>query len=363
MSDQFTWTDDRIDKLHNLRANTDDTWDQIGERFGVTGNAARKAYKRHLEDRVDNIQRQERRADNMREVFDDIEWPEDPDWREFVDIYEEINNLHERFDPIDETVTVDFSDVDEPIAVVSASDLHMGGGFTSHRAIKETMEYILEHDQLKVGITGDAIEGFIPGVKPAETTEQQAGSVKSQIQALESLVNELHENDSLLWMSSGEHDGRWFEQEVGFNPIKKLVEDKIPYFTGRGLIKLKVGSQEYFVMANHNERFSSQWSDTHGARRAYEQFFPADVVITCHTHQPEWRVFWHYQELRAAGLGVGGKSILVQNGTYKTGPDGYTIRSWNRGIIGVPTVVFMNDEDDKEVFEGPRKAMRYINGA
>jgi hypothetical protein len=141
-----------------------------------------------------------------------------------------------------------------------------------------------------------------------------------------------------------------------------MVHHQIPYFTGRGLVKMLVGDQEYYILANHGERAQSQWNLAHPSRRAYERFFPADVVITGHKHKPSFQMFTHYEELRRAGINLGGRAWLVVNGTFKTGPDPYTIRSWNRGVIGVPTMVFASDSHEVDVLESPSKAMAYMKG-
>ena len=81
-----------------------------------------------------------------------------------------------------------------------------------------------------------------------------------------------------------------------------------------------------------------------------------------HTHKPAFMMDWHYEMLREAGLNIGGKHWLVQNGTYKTGPDVYSIRGWSKGVIGVPTLVFSPDQHDVDCFETPLKAVNYMKG-
>lgn len=293
--------------------------------------------------------------------FENYEWPEQVGWREHFDAFQKALDLCEREDPFVEHFTISI-DADRPIAIVSASDLHLGGGFTDHAAIRRTFEYILDTDGLYVALTGDTIEGFIPGVKPAETIEQQISTVKQQLWAAESLVQELVESNKLLWLGWGDHDAKWFEQTIGINIVREMFKHDVPYLMGRAVVRLAIGSQEYFVLANHAERGRSRNTATAAGRQAYESFFPADIVISGHTHKPEFRRFEHYTELREAGLNLGGKSWIVQNGTFKTGPDPYTIRTWNRGVLGVPTMVFQPDCHDVDVFDTPEKAMQFIRG-
>jgi hypothetical protein len=198
-------------------------------------------------------------------------------------------------------------------------------------------------------------------MKSAETIEQMPSSVKAQLSALKSLVDELSRAQKLLWHSWGDHDAKWFEFQIGHNIVKQAIHSTTPYFTGRGIIKLELGQEVYYLVVNHSERFNSQWNKNHPQRRAYERFFPGDCIVTGHRHKPAFQVDWHYEQLREMGLRVGGKYILIAVGTFKDGPDPYSIRSWSKGVIGVPTVVFQPDRHDMDVFDSPAKAVRFLN--
>ena len=292
--------------------------------------------------------------------FPDMEWPEDIHWTEFFDTWEKVNKQHQAIDPIIETLTIDLSHVKRDISIVSASDLHLGGGFTNHRKLKETMQFIIKQPHMYLGLTGDSIEGFIPGDKPAETQEQMPSSVKAQRSAYRSLVRDL--DWKLLWMAWGDHDAKWYEQLIGENIIKQDFHDKIPYFQGRGIIRLLLGEEEYFIQCNHAEMARSQWNVNHPQRRAYEKYFPADVNISGHLHKPAFQMFHHYDMLREMGINLGGEAWLIQNGTFKTGPDVYTIRGWSRGVLGCPTIVFSSKGHDVTVLKTPEKAVRFLRG-
>jgi len=292
------------------------------------------------------------------------EWnkPERPNWREWLDLFERVNQMYVRSNAIVEYLTIDLSKLTTPMVLASASDLHMGSGFTNHRELRRTLEYILETPGLYVGVCGDSIEGFIPGTHGAATSEQMAGSVSAQLFAMESLVDEFTANGKLLYWTWGDHDAKWFEDRVGSNVVAMLLDRKVPYFSGRGLIKLLVGGQTYYLHINHAERYKSLLNATHPQRRMYELVFPADVSISGHLHKPAYHVEHFYDMAREFGLDFGGKAIFVQNGTFKTGPDAYTIRSWTRGIVGVPSLVFRPDYHEKDVFDSPWKAVQYVGG-
>lgn len=349
---------ERAQRLHE----EGNTWEDVASQVGATsGTAIRKAVYRH-EDKLGDGWQDESAPNVDTDIMPDFKDPEDVSWEDWCDALDEINDKHRALDPIQEKITVDLSGVSRPIAIAYMGDLHIGGGYTDHAALKGMVNYIKSTDGIYTALMGDEIEGFIPGAKTAETSDQMSASLKAQFSIFESLVTDLVDSGKLVSVSWGDHSGKWVESELGFNTLKSQIHDRTPYFTGRGLIRLLVGDARYFNLVNHSERFASQWSDTHAARRAHERFFPADVVATAHKHTPEWRTFYHYEQMQDAGLDVGGKAILLQTGSSKTGPDPYTIRRWKRGIFKVPTVVYWPDRRQKEVVESPRMAKALMDG-
>lgn len=351
-----------LQTIHELRS-LGASWSQVANATGLTLEAARAQYKRWRYRRVDATAEHPPAPapapTHVPPLFPDWQVPERPHWTEWLDLFDHVNKLFVRSNSYIEKLTIQF-DTSEPIAVASASDLHLGGGFTNHRELRATLEYVLETPGLYLGVCGDSIEGFLPGLHGAETTEQMAGSVGAQMFALESLVDDLTAAGKLLYWTWGDHDAKWFEDRVGLNVIKLLIDRKVPYFPGRGLTRFQLNGQEYFWHINHAERYRSLLNATHPQRRMYDLYFPADVTIAGHLHKPAYHVEHFYDVARELGLPFGGKAIFIQNGTFKTGPDVYTIRSWTRGIIGVPTVVLYPDRHDMDVFDSPLKAMQFV---
>jgi hypothetical protein len=345
------WSDEEVEQVVAWRGEGL-TYREIGERFDTTP----KAIERLWYNRGASVIAQQ-------PVFvEGYQWPEKVDWREWCDLWSHINEAEKRSDPINEGVTINLKKLDRPIAIAFAGDLHMGGGFTSHDAIKSTVEFILDTPDLYVSFCGDLFEGFLPKFRSAEAREQMPGSVKSQIQAYRSLLFELNRAGKLIAVSYGDHDAIWFETTIGFNPAKHAIHDRVPYFPGRGIIRLKLGKQEYFIVQNHRERNSSQWNKVHPSRRQFDKFFPGDVMVTGHTHSPSYQMDYQLQQAREAGLGVGGRVWYVVCGTYKDGPDIYSIRGWQRGVIGVPTVIFQPDRHETLCLPSPACAVKYMRG-
>ena len=346
------WTDEDVRQVVRLKDVEGLKWHEIGDIMGASMHAMRFLY-RNRGNEVDMTERPD--------FVEDYQWPDELDWREWCDLWSAMNDAEKKSDPINEGVTINLSNIDRPIAIAFAGDLHMGGGFTSHDAIKSTIEFILDTPDLYVSLCGDIFEGFLPKFYSAEAREQMPASVKSQIQAYRSLLRELNKAGKLIAVSYGDHDAQWFETSIGFNPAKHAIHDRVPYFPGRAIIKLKLGNQRYFIVQNHRERNTSQWNRVHPSRRQFDKF-PGDVMVTAHTHQPSFQMDYQLQQAREAGLGIGGKVWYVVCGTFKTGPDIYTIRSWQRGIIGVPTVIFQPDTHDTLCLPSPADAIAQIRG-
>jgi hypothetical protein len=60
-------------------------------------------------------------------------------------------------------------------------------------------------------------------------------------------------------------------------------------------------------------------------------------------------------------MGCGGQVILIRTGTYKS-DDLFSIRYWNAGVIGTPTVVMYGDEWKLIPFSTAELAVEFMNG-
>lgn len=346
------WTEDRIQELHEYKRQGL-SHREIADLYGVTRNTIKKAWRRY------------RDADTLPprpEFIENYRWPEDVGWREWCDHAERANQLEKRSDPVNQSLTINLRKTDRPVAICFAGDIHLGGGYTDHNLVRDSMEYLLETDDVYVSLCGDIFEGFLPSFRSAHAPAQMALSVKSQVNAYKSLLLELVAADKLIACSYGDHDAHWMESMLGYNPAKGAIHDSVPYFPGRGVIKLELGAETYYIVQNHREKNSSQWNRVHPSRRQYDKWFPGDVMVTAHTHSPAYMMDVQHPEARAAGLGMGGVVWYITTGTFKTGPDTYTIRGWRRGIFGTPTVLFWPDTHTTLCLPTPELAMAVVRG-
>ncbi|KKL87637.1 hypothetical protein LCGC14_1932750 [marine sediment metagenome] len=345
------WSDADLADVRARRAEGE-SWKSIADSYGVATNAPRCA-----------VQREEnrRKKESPTPVFEDWQEVEDVNWRELLDSATEKQDLWKRIDPRQEHLTISL-DTDTPIALAFSADLHTGGGFTNHQAIKKTLELILDTPNMYMSANGDMFEGFIPGEKSAETVEQQAMSLREQFAGNRSLVKEYAERGKLLYVMWGDHDAKWFEKLVGVNIVKMMTDREVPYFNQAATVNLKVGDESYLLFVNHSLPGRSMYNKNHAQGRAFREQVPADVIVSGHTHKPAIQWEYRYERMRELGYNLGGKVTYVQCGTFKTGPDPYSTRFWSRGIIGVPTLVFWPGEHRTHAFDNPEDAAIYLRG-
>lgn len=343
-----SWSEQELQSI-SRRREEGESWVDIGETYGLTGNAVNCAWRRRPKKKSPVPE------------FEDWQEVEDVDWREILDLASADQDLCKRIDPRQEHLTISL-DTDQPVALAFSADLHTGGGFSNHRAIKETLELILDTPNMYMSANGDMIEGFIPGEKSAETVEQMSLNMRQQFAANRSMVAEFVERRKLLYFMWSDHPDRWFEKLVGVNIMKLLTDRVVPYFNQAATVNLKVGDESYLLYVNHALKGHSMYNPTHSQGRAYREQVPADVIVSGHTHKPAIQWEYRYERLRELGYNLGGKVTYVQCGTFKTGPDPYTCRFWSRGIIGVPTLVFWPGEHRTHAFDNPEDAAIYLRG-
>ena len=344
-----TWNEEDLRSIGE-RHTEGETWGEIAESYGVNADVVRCAWRRRP-----------KKEQSPTPKFEDWDTPEDVDWRELLDSATAKQDLWKRIDPRQEHLTISL-DTDKPIALAFSADLHTGGGFTNHQAIKKTLELILDTPNMYMSANGDMFEGFIPGEKSAETVEQQAMSLREQFAGNRSLVKEFVEREKLLWWMWGDHDAKWFEKLIGVNVVKMMTDREVPYFNQAATVNLKVGDESYLLYVNHSLPGRSMYNKNHAQGRAFREQVPADVIVSGHTHKPAIQWEYRYEKMRELGYNLGGKVTYVQCGTFKTGPDPYSTRFWSRGIIGVPTLVFWPGEHRTHAFDNPEDAAIYLRG-
>ena len=252
-----------------------------------------------------------------------------------------------------------------PVPIVFAGDLHIGSPGTDYDQLQRDIDFIAANPELKLILAGDTVDNFGTGFKSAQPVLDQACSPKMQKMILTKVVERLSRNKSLLFSLWGNHEGR-DENTTGDNPFAAILSKAAPYFDGQGIVILLVGktratAQRYVLVLAHKPPSRSANDKLLGAKRLYASRAASDVVCTAHYHDPAITQDMHYTAARDAGLGYGGKRILLALGTYLR-EDVYSKRHWNGGSLGAPTVIFWPDQHRTEVTGTAEDALIYLRG-
>lgn len=318
------------------------TWDEVGEQAGLSGKAAANRYYRW----------KEKREREEEQVSIPIDLPDDFELYEALEIADRIQNLMDLVDPIVTCVDLEFPP--EPIAIMWTSCAHLGGRYTWHEKVRDTLDKIQLIDRLYVVLLGDEIEGFLPGFRDASAVSNQVLPVKVQIKMLSAYLKRWSDSGKCLFGCHSEHGGKWFEGQVGINPIKSEFQSaNTPFFDGKGIAKAKVGDEQYVLVAAHTFKGTSIYNPNHPQRRASLFDYPsADIVAMGGKHRYAIQNMSDRVDEYHAGLRASPKVWHIQVGTAKVGPDPYTIRGWQKGFFEWPvTVLYPDRHVIKQVFE------------
>ena len=277
------------------------------------------------------------------------------EWMEFAKTYSE---QKKKMDISQEVATVKI-DTDKPVSVCWSSDWHLGSSAVDYHAFDANMRYLLEQPDLYMGVVGDTIENIVK-FRNMLPVGQQIMNKGEQHEFLSAILDEvLHKMVCYSW---GNHDIEFDERTIGVSFVREILKQKkrIPFFNGKGLLRLQVGDQTYTHLIMHYGRFNSTLHPLHSAKRGYELDYPADVVVTAHTHQPAHEEAFRYDMARRAGDDFGGPVIFIRCGTYKTGSsDMYSNRLFGLGILGIPTVVYYPDKKKAVPFRVAEDAVKF----
>lgn len=242
-------------------------------------------------------------------------------------------------DPVKTHDSRDFQ-TDEPIAIMMAGCLQLGGRYTFHELVRQALDSVFDDPRFYYALFGDEIEGFISGsFAGASAVHEQALHPKLQIKLWQKMFNRIATRT--VFGCGSQHATIWMEKTGVVSPVKDTyVEKGITFFDGQGYYQAMVGDQVYQFAVAHEFPGMSIHNPTHAQRRALWQRYPmADVVAMADKHQYAVTHLEVYGNEVEAGNRPSPEAWLVQIGTTKVGPDKYTIRGWERGQFGWPIVI------------------------
>jgi len=273
------------------------------------------------------------------------------DYREWLKSAQATQDLHNKASSKQDIVTIKIN-TSKPICVVFSADWHLGSVSCDYKQFLKNIDFMLNTDGIYMGVVGDTIDNFYL-FNNVMAILQQVIPPPKQRRLLSEILNALIAKNKLLFVSYGNHEIR-DEKWIGDNLVSRLIEDKVPYFSSKAIIKLMVGEQMYTILAMHQTGRNSKINALHGVKQEYLNYFPADIVVTGHHHIPAIESYMHFGAAQRAGMNYGGISWLVKTGTYNA-DDGFSKRYYDNGVICDPCFVlspgikkmvpFMNVED------------------
>lgn len=307
----------------------------IAERLGMNYNTLRgRVSKQSL------TMRGKRQPEHTMPAFSFT--PDVPSFEELMEVAKVNRDLLDRILPsiTSETITLK---TDRPVAIIYTSCAHLGGRYTFYEEFQRVYEETLGIDNLYWVSLGDDVEGFLPGFPDGSAVVNQAlVNPEAQRLILAHVLDGLATKGKLLCGCASQHGGDWVRKRVGEDPIAAMYRSRgVPFFNGKAIVKLQVGSEEYVMALAHEFRGSSAWNPNHATRKAGLLEFPnADVVVMGDKHTSAVQKVTKNPTEFDAGLRNTTEQWLLQVGTMKTGNDPYSIRGWSRGQMGWPIMLF-----------------------
>lgn len=294
-------------------------------------------------------------------IMEDLVAPRFPDtplpefsWEEMYEVAERLADLSNKAQPTVTSATIHVP-TNKPIAFMNTSDWHIGSRFMAYKTFRSLLDLTLSIPRLFWGVFGDEYDNFpLDWLPPAI---MQVITPATQRQIVHGIVDKLIEKNKLLFSFWSNHPG-FTERRTGENPMEPAYLGRIPYFHGKGVIRLKVGkeedsAEEYVIYGAHQLKGNSIYNPTHPQMRALLWEVPsADFVIMGDKHQYAYSEVPHHDMSYLSGLHSNRTAHLLQVGTAKNGPDHYTIRGWSNGMFEWPIfILYPGEHKIKRVYD------------
>lgn len=288
-------------------------------------------------------------------------------WEEWFDHCEAHQKLHHKASFSQDRAVVNLcQERPKPCAVAFSSDWHLGSLSVDYRALREHIRYVLDTDNLYIGLTGDGTDNFLGSFNNTAAILQQIMPTQIQYQVFEQILSDLTDANKILWNTHDNHAVGREEKVLGWSPTAMLMARKVPYFGGKGTIELNVGKQKYYFVVTHDPKYRSILNPTHGPSQIHRLDNPfANLVATSHIHQPAIQLCYKHRMMEETTDGeFGGRTVFVVSGTFKT-DDGYSKRNFSKSapaLLAAPTVVFRHDKKEMTPFFTAQEAVAYMKG-
>lgn len=225
------------------------------------------------------------------------------------------NDLWRRHSKIRDNATIRIKTQRPAVGIVFSSDWHVGNAGTQHRQIRRDNELIASHPDLYAAIGGDGVDNFVDAMKLSHAGHEPVFDFGTQQAVIfRHLLQPLIDSDSLLWVSTGNHDG-WTKRVSGLDASFGHLQGIPELYVGQGAtVAMDVNGQRYDIFRRHRHRWSSVHNPHHSVVMEYQRNSRNfDVGVIEHQHQPSFALFDGKQ--REDGTT---KRVAIRTGTYKT---------------------------------------------
>jgi hypothetical protein len=268
------------------------------------------------------------------------------------DVIEDLQGIVDRADPITTSETIEI-ETDLPVVVMFTSCWHLGGRYVFYKKFRELLRLTLETPRVYWGVHGDLGDFFLPTFRNAEPVLTQLVHPAFQRKLATYVLGKLAEKGRLLYGCAGNHED-FIVKVIGEDLLKPEFTDRgVPYFVGKGVVRLRVGEEEYIVGVAHKWPGNSYFNPTHAEIRALMVDIPgADVIAGGHLHGFAHQEIGKSSLAHEAGVLHNHRFHAVAIGTASNGPDPYSIKGWSRGTFEWPMLAFYPDRHQiKRVYD------------
>jgi hypothetical protein len=289
-------------------------------------------------------------------------------FEEVFDVAKKLQALHEKSSYATERAVLDLRHADGPIGIVYSSDWHLGSLGCDYDQMRNDLDFVMKMPNIGLATVGDLKDNF-GSFKNVSAVHGQAFPGELQNLVLKDIAERLIEANKLWIITWDNHSTEFDERVIGYEAASYIWREgvqkhKTIALEGEGYVELHIGNTFYSHLIMHKSKYHTSTHKLAGNKRLYQTRFPAHVVVTGHTHSPDFEQYTHYELGEMLGFDFGGRSYLIKTGTYKI-KDTHSQRHYGQPTVGTPTVVYFPMEENCRkhlCFPNAEDAVRYMVG-
>lgn len=204
-------------------------------------------------------------------------------WRDSIPVIKSLQKLRRDASATQQFATIKVGDGSSPIAILFLGDAHIGAMGTDYDLFVTLTDIILTTPNLYFALMGDEVEWAIRLRSVAEVCAQVIGP-DLQAKFIESWLNEvMHKMIFATWSN---HSTDRSEQMIGTCPIKNILADKVPFFSGIGHAEIVVGNETYLLAASHRFKGVTATDSTAGCKRYLRvEWSKGEIAVQADCHR------------------------------------------------------------------------------